>query len=78
MAIVFAFNVLIVRKSEIDPQFPGGLAQFRLDWITRPRRWREDEYLLVQSSMGFDFRDVAERSKALGVEVLVTDESVPR
>jgi hypothetical protein len=77
MAIIFAFNVMIVRKSEIDAQYPGGLAQFRLDWITRPKRWREDEYLLVQSSMGSGFRDVAERLKALGVDVLVTNESVP-
>jgi hypothetical protein len=79
MAIVFAFNVMIVRKSEIDAQYPGGLAQFRLDWIERPRRWREDEYLLVLSSMwgGSEFRDLAERLKALGVDVLFTDESVP-
>jgi hypothetical protein len=78
MAIVFAFNVMIVRKSEIDAQYPGGLAQFRLDWIARSRRWREDEYLLVLSSMGTeDFRDLAERFKALGVDVFFTNESVP-
>jgi hypothetical protein len=77
MAIIFAFNVMIVRKSEIDARYPGGLAQFRLDWITRPGRWREDDYLLVQSLMGSGFRDAAERLKALGVDVLVTNESVP-
>jgi hypothetical protein len=77
MAIVFAFNVMIIRKSEIDAQYPGGLAQFRLDWITRPGQWRQDEYLLVQSSMGLLSRDVAERLKALGVDVFLTDESVP-
>lgn len=77
MAIVFAYNVMVVRKSEIDAQYPGGLAQFRLDWMKRRGLWREDEYLLVRSSMGSDFRDVAERLKALGVDVLVTDESVP-
>ncbi|MBZ5684711.1 MAG: hypothetical protein LAP86_06730 [Acidobacteriia bacterium] len=78
MAIVFAYNVMVARKSEIGAKYPGGLAQFRSDWVTRPGRWREDEHLLVQSSMGgSDFRDVTERLNALGVDVLLTDQSVP-
>jgi len=27
MAIVFAYNVMVVRKSEISAKYPGGLAQ---------------------------------------------------
>lgn len=78
MAIVFLFNVLVVRKNEIDAKYPGGLAQFRLDWMTKPKRWREDEHLLFQSSMGGDFfKNVTERLRSLGVKVLLTDESVP-
>ena len=77
MAIIFLFNVMVVRKNEIDTKYPGGLTQFRSDWMKRPRRWREDEHLLACSSMGFDFKDAGERLRALGVELLVTDESVP-
>ena len=46
--------------------------------MIKPKRWREDEYVLFQSSMGGSFfKDVTERLRSLGVDVLLTDESVP-
>ena len=77
MAIIFLFNVMVARKSEVDAKYPGGMTQFRSEWMVKPGRWREDGHLLVCSSMGGGFRDVAERLKALGVDVLITNESVP-
>jgi hypothetical protein len=77
MAIIFACNVMVVRKSEIDGKCRGGMTRFRSDCMVKPGRWREDDHLLVSSSMGGDFKEVAERLKSLGVDVLITDESVP-
>ena len=78
MAIVFLFNVMVARKVEIDSKYPGGMPQFRSDWLARPpERWCEDEHLLAFSSMGFYFKNVADRLRSLGIDVLITDESVP-
>src|SRR5215831_4769535 len=77
MAIIFSCNAMVVRKSEIDGKYRGGMARFPSDYMVKPGRWREDDHLLVYSSMGGDFKEVAERLKSLGVDVLITDESVP-
>jgi hypothetical protein len=77
MAIIFWFNVVVARKSEIEAKYPGGLAQFRSEWMPKPRLWREDNHLLARSAMGAELKDVAERLKSLGVDVLTTNESVP-
>jgi hypothetical protein len=76
MAVIFLFNVIVVRKSEVDAKYPRGLSQFRLDWMPKPRRWREDHHLLAHSSMGGK-EEVVDRLRALGVDVLTTNESVP-
>jgi hypothetical protein len=77
MAIVFIFNVLVARKAEIDSDYPGGLVQFRSDWLVRPiERWCEDEHLIAFSSMGSHFESVASRLKSCGIDILQTDESV--
>lgn len=77
MAIIFLFNVMVVRKGEIDAKYPGGLARFRAECMPKPGQWREDEHLLAQSSMGGGFVQVGERLKLLGVDVLFTNESMP-
>jgi hypothetical protein len=77
MAIIFLFNMIVVRKSEVLAKYPGGLAQFRLDWMPKPRRWREDHHLLAYSSMGGVKEEVVDRLRALGVDVLTTTELVP-
>jgi hypothetical protein len=78
MAIVLQFNVIIARKAEIGAKYPGGMAQFRIDWLIKPpERWCEDEYLLAFSSMGNYFRDVYESLRSFDIDVFATSEVQP-
>jgi hypothetical protein len=78
MAIIFQFNVMLARKAEIDHKYPGGLPQFRCDWLVRPvERWCEDEHLLAFTSMGPYFQEVAARLISFGIDVLQTNETIP-
>jgi hypothetical protein len=53
MAIVLECNVMIFRKTEIEAEYRGGLNQFRIDWLVKPReRWCEDLSRVSSSSMG--------------------------
>jgi len=77
MAIILVFNVMLARKAEIDAKYPGGLAQFRNDWLVKPpERWCEDEHLLGFSSMGNYFEQVLTRLLDCGTDVCVTNETV--
>lgn len=78
MAIIFEFNVIVVRKMEIDAKYPGGLAHFRSQRLALPPdRWCEDEHLLAFSSMGSYLREVGDSLRAAGVDVLETNETEP-
>ena len=78
MAIIFEFNVMLARKSEIDSMYPGGLNQFRLDWLENPpERWCEDQHLLAFNSMGSDFKPVYESLLKYGIDVLAASQSTP-
>ncbi len=76
MAIILEFNVILSRKAEIDAKYPGGLAQFRIDWLAKPpERWCEDEHLLGFSSMAGYYEKVGKRLLANGIEVCETSEA---
>jgi hypothetical protein len=78
LAIVFEFNVMLARKSEIDSRYPGGLTQFSVDWLEKPpERWCEDEHLLAFSSMGSYFKAVYKSLLECGVDVLGANQSTP-
>jgi hypothetical protein len=66
MAIIFLFNVMVVRKGEVETMYPGGLAQFRSDWVVRPGHWRDDEHLLAYSSKGFEFKGCGRTAEGSG------------
>ena len=71
MAVMLEFNVILVRKAEIDTKYPGGLSQFRIDWLVKPpERWCEDEHLIGFSSMGGYYDKVRTSLKSCGAEVL--------
>ena len=75
MAIIIEFNVIVSRKTEIDAKYPGGLAQFRADWLVRPpERWGEDEHLLGFCSMAGYYENVGKRLLACGIDVFETSE----
>jgi hypothetical protein len=76
LAIVLEFNVIIVRKIEIQEKYPGGLAQFREDWLVKPpERCCEDADLVAFSSMGWYFDKVFDRVKGLAIDVCATSQS---
>jgi hypothetical protein len=78
MAIIFQFNVIVARKAAIDAKYPGGLAQFRVQWLAKPpERWCEDEHLLAFTSMGAYYGRVRDDLRAAGIDVLETNETVP-
>jgi hypothetical protein len=76
MAIGFDFNVIVARKAEMESKYPGGLSQFRIDWLAKPpERWCEDEYLLTFSSMGAYYDKVRDQLRSHGIDVLETSEA---
>lgn len=76
MAVMLEFNVILVRKSELDAKYPGGLGQFRIDWLVKPpERWCEDEHLLGFSSMGGYYSNVRSRLLSCGADVLDCSEA---
>ena len=71
MAVILLFNVILVRKAEINAKYPGGLGRFRIDWLVKPpERWCEDEHLLAFSSMGNYYDKVRASLKSCGADVL--------
>ncbi len=76
MAIIPEFNVLIVRKEEIEQRYVGGLSRFRHEWLLSRKRWCEDDHLIAVSSMGKDFADIAATLRAAEIDVLETNETV--
>jgi len=59
MAVVIRFNSLIVRKSNIDAKYSGGLAKYRQDVLPDELTFYEDHHLAVAFSMGgpWPYRD---------------------
>ena len=48
MTIAVSFGFLIIRKSSIENQYPGGITQFRQEWMPKQRKrpvTGEDEHL---------------------------------
>ena len=76
MAIALEFNVMLARKAEIESKYPGGLGQFRVDWLVKPpERWCEDDHLLGFCSMGGYYHNVRASLRSCGVDVLDTCET---
>ena len=70
MAIALAFNFLVIRKTAISEKYPGGIEQFRKDWLKpRPRRapTGEDDHLFGFYSMGSYYQDVVDRLFEVGI-----------
>ncbi len=76
MAIILAYNALVVRKAEIENRYQGGLAQFRNDWMSK-QWWCEDEHLCAFSSMGAFRKGFIDQLKVDGIDFLAVSESVP-
>jgi hypothetical protein len=76
MAIIPEFNVLIVRKAEIEQRYIGGLSQFRHEWLLSRKQWCEDDHLIAFSSMANGCADIAASLRASGIDVLETNETV--
>src|SRR5262249_2532301 len=71
MAILLRFNLFVARKSSIEAKYPGGLEQFRADWMNdRPgeKPNGEDGHLVGCCTMGWYYADVMEKLIACGLE----------
>jgi len=47
MAIVIRFNLVVFPKASIEANYPGGLSQFRADWVGSA----EDDHLIAFTDM---------------------------
>jgi len=75
MGIQLQFNVLLIRKAEIDQRYPGGLKQFRVErtnFDTEP--YCEDEHLVACSSMGGYYWKLAKHVMTFGISVCEASE----
>jgi len=77
MAIIFLFNVMVIRKSEINSKYPGGLAHFLDDWLAKKHMdpWCEDEHLIAFSSMVGIWGGVEAELRSLGIDVLCASQN---
>jgi len=78
MAIAVSFGFLIIRKSSIDNKYPGGITQFRQDWLPRRRNrplTGEDEDLFGFYSMGGGMRPLIDSLEEAGFSTIETQPS---
>jgi len=77
MTVAVSFGFLIIRKSSIENQYPGGITQFRQEWIPKQRKrpvTGEDEHLFGFYSMGGGTSLLIEKLKSVGFS---TEETQP-
>ena len=70
MALAVSFGFLIIRKEAISSRYPGGIDQFRQDWIPELRnrpRTGEDDQLFGFYSMGSYYYEAVERLREVGI-----------
>ncbi len=74
MAIQLSSIIILIRKSEIDEKYPGGLDRFRSDWTVLPTACCEDDHLVAFSFIGHYYAGIEESCKEFDIAVAVGSE----
>lgn len=75
MAIQLSSITILIRKSEIDEKYPGGLDRFRSDWMIVPTAFCEDDHLAAFSFRGHYYFGIEESCKEFDIAVAVGSEA---
>jgi hypothetical protein len=71
MSVVLNFNYIVLRKSEIETRYPGGLQSFRTEWIPESlgNEVKEDQHLISLITMGGGLDSLGEKLWETGLLV---------
>ena len=69
MSVVLNFNYIVVRKTALENNYPGGLDAFRADWIPESigQKNDEDQHLLSFISMGGYLQTLRKKLREIGL-----------